>query len=160
LKKFKEFKEHLLELFDKPYPYRMKKGQIGRDGDNIAVFSAGSSKDDEVEVDLTFRMDKLYVNFIRGGRLDITGQGNASKILATVMDMVAKFVTSAIVDEIVIIVEVGQGSGARERIYRSLMNRHADKLGYKVFEWRKKADAPSGNDNIWFSLVRKDDILI
>jgi hypothetical protein len=154
----RRFREHLSELFDRPYPYRMSKGAIGREGENIAVFTTGSSKDDVVEVELTFRMDKLYVNFIRGGRLDITGQGNASKILATVMHLVEEFVASAIVDEIVIIVEIGQGSGARQRIYRSLMNRHADRLGYKVYEWVKKGDAPSGADNLHFSLVRKDDI--
>lgn len=152
------FKEHLRELFDKPYPYRMIRGDFGREGNNIGMFNVGSSRDDVVEVELTFRMDNLYVNFLRGGRLDITGQGHASKILATVMDMVKRFAESAFVAEIVIIVEVDQGSGARERIYRNLMNRYADKLGYKIYEWRRKADSPSGSDNIWFSLVRKDDI--
>lgn len=139
----------------------MTKGGFGKEGDNMGAFSVGDSKDDEVEVELTFYESKLYVNFLRGGRLDITGQGNASKILATVMEMVKRFVASALVEEVIIIVEEDGGSGARARIYRTLMKRYADRLGYDTFE--KGVGAPASNDKsrprdsrtLWFSLVRR-----
>lgn len=146
-----------MELFDRPYPYAMTKGSFGKEGDNIASFSIDPSKNDIVDVELQFRSDTLYVNFLRrqplgSERLDITGQGNAGRIFATVMDIVKRFVTSTIVDQIIIIA-MEEGSGARGRIYRMLLNKYADRMGYHFYETVKKS-----HGEIWFSLERKDDV--
>ena len=130
--------QEIAELFDRPFPYRMVRGGFGKVGDNVGVFSVDSSKNDEVEVELTFRDSRLFVNFLRGDdsrekTMELTGQGSAERVLATVMQMIEKFLESADVSQVVI-VTMKEENDSRQRVYRRLIGRYAQKMGYAAQE--------------------------
>jgi hypothetical protein len=146
----KNFLSYLTELLDRPFPYRVEKGGFGKEGQNTFLFSPGEG--DEVRVYLEYRVNILNVDFTRNGNLNLTGEGSAERILATVLELVRKFVEKSTPDEIRILAPI-EGSGARQRVYERMIRRNASKFGFELVGSRMK-----DREHWDFSLSHKDNV--
>jgi hypothetical protein len=146
----KNFLTYLNELLDRPFPYRAEKGGFGKEGQNTFLFSPGEG--DEVRVYLEYRVNILHVDFTRNGNLNLTGEGSAERILATVLELVQKFVEKEVPHEIRILAPI-EGSGARQRVYEKIISRNASRFGFELVSSRMK-----DRENWEFSLSHKDNV--
>ena len=149
------------EAFDKPYKFRKQelyKGYI------VYRFIA----DDKSEIDVLFKENEISddesswtVSFERGGKTTATGEGDAMRIFATVIEVLKDFTKKEKPQE------VGFGAwksssqlnlpaghpktkelGSREKLYKKLVQRYAGRMGYK---YTTKTDDMATD----FRLVRK-----
>ena len=72
--------------------------------------------------------------FARNDRFDVTGEGDAVRILATVLDTVKKFVEKNQPAEIKFLVDKDDEGGyeSRRKLYNRLVKRYAAELGYTL----------------------------
>lgn len=129
------FSQYIVEAFDKPYRYHMRK-----DGDEyVARFD--TDKGDPVDVYIEPYVNpedeiSWEVEFKRGGRQSVTGEGDAMRIFATVMDIMKKFIAKEKPQTIVFTAakeEEDYGKnirGSREKLYLRLAKKYVK--GYKV----------------------------
>jgi GNAT superfamily N-acetyltransferase len=118
------------EAFDKPYAFKWQRGDHG-DYDILVKLPDGSP------LSITFNHEgdnEWHVAFERGHSQDITGEGDAQRIFATVLTSIQKFIKkhkpqqltfSAIKD-----VEPNQNSESRAKLYNRLVDRYATSWGY------------------------------
>lgn len=138
-------KEFLLEVFDKPYPYdwsrfgttNYKARSILTDGTSLYVFFTSPSKHSE-DWDVDFERDFAY---------DITGQGDAPRIMATVLAALREFVS--IIKPKKLQFTAKDTEHSRLSLYDRLVSRYAQELGYTLF--RKHPV----EDQIQYELIRK-----
>jgi len=155
----RQFKKHfsaLTEAFDKPYRYTKKelfKGYI------VYRFFT----DDGSDVDVLFQENEIsddesvwHVLFERKGEMGVTGEGDAMRIFATVIDVLKDFTKKEKPQELAFsadkpawAVDAGKGQkGSREKLYKKMVQRYAGRLGYKY-----KIDSSSTATE--FRLVKK-----
>ena len=130
---------YLEEAFDKPYKFRRKKLYTG-------FYTYTFVADDKSEIDVLFREHELYhgsstwsVNFERNQRMDVTGEGDAMRIFATVIDILKDFVKKDKPEELLFSAEKPEWLrdkrngklGSREKLYKKLVQRYAGPMGYK-----------------------------
>lgn len=126
----KKFSQYIAEGFDKPYPVTVKKIddlEYGAnvnlpDGSDLSIEFTGIDWDDFVSWNIVFH---------RNGSVKVTGEGDAMRIFATVMDAVKKFIKKVKPEEIRFSASKEAGM-SRTRLYKKLIDRFARSLGYKV----------------------------
>ena len=146
----------LTEAFDKPYKFTKRelfKGYI------VYRFFT----DDKSDVDVLFKENEIsddetvwYVTFERKGEMSVTGEGDAMRIFATVIDIIKDFTKKEKPQELAFsadkpawLVDAGKGQkGSREKLYKKLVQRYAGRMGYKY-------SSTSSSSATEFSLVRK-----
>ena len=148
----------LTEAFDKPYRYTKKELYKG-----YIVYRFFT--DDGSDVDVLFQENEIsddgeesvwYVLFERKGELGVTGEGDAMRIFATVIDIIKDFTKKEKPQEMAFsadkpawAVDAGKGEkGSREKLYKKMVQRYAGRLGYKY-----KVDSSSTATE--FRLTRK-----
>jgi predicted chitinase len=139
----------IVEAFDKPYEIlRWEKGDFG-DIDAIArlddntflsiMFNKGVSKDSKEEA--------WSVEFYRNNSQEVTGEGDAQRVFATVISAMQTFIKKYKPNRITFTaskeVEQGQNAQSRARLYDSLVQRYARSWGFRAFR------ADTGNKVIY-----------
>ena len=139
----------IVEAFDKPYEIlRWEKGDFG-DVDAIArlddntflsiMFNKGVSKDSKEEA--------WSVEFYRNNSQEVTGEGDAQRVFATVISAMQTFIKKYKPNRITFTaskeVEQGQNAQSRARLYDSLVQRYARSWGFRAFR------ADTGNKVIY-----------
>jgi hypothetical protein len=158
----------LTEAFDKPYKYSLKKKQsnfwIGKfdlpDGGDITVYFEGMEWSD---VEMSWGVKFQRTNPKRkNASMDITGEGDAMRVFATVIEIIKEFLKKEKPQELNFAAhkpewmtdlphdhpdKKGQ-KGSREKLYKKLVQRYAGRMGYKY-------SSTSSSSATEFSLVRK-----
>jgi len=150
-------KQSVAEAFDKPYPLlRWEKGDYG-DVDAIArlddgtflsiMFNKGFSKGTKEEA--------WSVEFYRNNSQEVTGEGDAQRVFATVLSAIQTFIEKYKPNKIIFSaskeVDPGQNTESRARLYDSLVQRYAKSWGFRAFR------ADTGNKVI-YELSRKQPV--
>lgn len=136
------------EAFDQPYPVKWEKGEHG-DYDALATL------DDGTYLSIMFNNegdDEYQIEFHRNNSQAVTGEGDAQRIFATVLNAIQqflkveqpwRFIFSASKD-----VEPGQNSQSRAKLYDRLIQRYANVWGYDMYH-------EDHGDQITYELTRK-----
>jgi hypothetical protein len=138
----KTFKQHITELFEKPYPWKKKK-----EDDVTAVYQSATSAKDIIKVVFSKGylrgIDNLL--FTVAGNTDTTGGGDAFKIMSTVLDIIKDYIKNNDPDGIKFAANkdeyFGQDSEktqSREKLYNKMIERFAKKAGYVVYADKHK----------------------
>ena len=130
--------EFIVEAFTQPYPITWEKSEYGSydalarldDGSNLSInFNLESGGPEGMD-------EEWHVEFWRDNSLGVTGQGDAYKIFATVMQAIQEFIQEEQPETIVFSaskeVEPGQNPNSRASLYKRLVQRYAQSWGYKV----------------------------
>jgi hypothetical protein len=131
--------EFINEAFDQPYKIlRWEKGDYG-DVDAIArlddntflsiMFTKGFSQETKEEA--------WSVEFYRNNSQEVTGEGDAQRVFATVLSAVQTFIKKYKPNKVYFSaskeVEPGQNAQSRARLYDSLVQRYARAWGFRAF---------------------------
>ena len=118
------------EAFDQPYKSKWAKGEFG-DYDILVKLPDGSP------LSITFNHEgdnEWHVAFERGHSQDITGEGDAQRIFATVLATIQKFIKKHKPQQLTFSatkdVEPDQNSESRAKLYNRLVDRYATSWGY------------------------------
>jgi GNAT superfamily N-acetyltransferase len=124
--------EIITEAFDKPYAFNWSRGDHG-DYDVFVKLPDGSP------LNIAFNRegdDGWHVAFDRGHSQEITGEGDAQRIFATVLTSIQQFILKEEPDRLYFSaskdVEPGQNPTSRARLYERMVRRYANSLGYDV----------------------------
>ena len=143
--------EFLNESFNQPYPIRWEKSEHG-DYDALAKL------DDGTYLSIMFNNegdDEYQIEFHRNNSQAVTGEGDAQRVFATVLNAIQqflkveqpwRFIFSASKD-----VEPGQNSQSRARLYDRLIQRYAGAWGYDEYH-------EDHGDQITYELTRKKSV--
>ena len=122
--------EFLTEVFDRPYAYNWSRGDHG-DYDVFVKLPDGSplsiafNHEDE---------DTWHVAFDRGHSQEVTGEGDAQRIFATVLHSINQFIKKQQPEKLYFSaskeVEPGQNSESRANLYDRMVKRYASAWGY------------------------------
>jgi hypothetical protein len=123
--------EELLETFDKPYPLSWEEGT---DGDARAF----AKLPDGTTLLIMFNHEgneEYQVEFHRGNSLDVTGEGDAYKIFATVLHAIQKFIKERSPEMIFFSGEKGNTgtNPSRTKLYTRMVQKFARQLGYNTY---------------------------
>jgi len=125
--------ESVAEAFDQPYTTKTEKSDYG-DVDMLAKLPDGSN------LSIMFNNqgdDEWQVEFYRNNSQEVTGEGDAQRVFATVLTSIQKFIKkykpwrltfSANKD-----VQPGQNSESRAKLYNRLVQRYATAWGYEEY---------------------------
>jgi len=152
----KNFLTYITELFDRPFPYRAIRGGFGRSGQSIFVFETDGAESQRIRVILDLFAEKLDLSFTSDGSLELTGKGNAGRILATVLDILKKFLEHSTPDEITFIAPTD--SPARARVYERMVKRYLQGTEYELVKIHRKKIDHLNPDEIWFHISHKDNV--
>ncbi len=135
------------EAFDQPYRLRWEAGDYGDvdayakldDGNYLSImFNKGYNQD---------REEAWNVEFFRNNSQEVTGEGDAQRVFATVLSAIQKFIKKYKPNRIIFSaskeVEQGQNAQSRARLYDSLVQRYARAWGFRAFR------ADTGNKVIY-----------
>ena len=118
------------EAFDQPYKLKWEKGEHG-DVDALVKLPDGTP------LSIMFNhegMDNWQVEFYRNNSQELTSEGDAQRIFATVLNAIQKFVKKYKPNVIKFSaskqVEPGQSSESRAKLYDRLVQRYANSWGY------------------------------
>ena len=149
----------LRESFNRPYKFTKQKIMKGR-----IVYSF--TPDDKTKVEVIFKEDEISksesvwnVQFERNMRQDMTGEGDAMRIFATVISIIRDFTKSEKPQEMNFSavkpdwfeIELGDKpnvKSSREKLYKRMVQRFAPSMGYNY-----KVDSRKGATD--YRLVRK-----
>lgn len=126
------------EAFDQPYKLKWEKGDHG-DVDAIAKMDDGNY--------LSIMFNKGYsqgskeeawsVEFFRNNSQEVTGEGDAQRVFATVLSAIQTFIKKYKPNRVIFSaskeVEQGQNAQSRARLYDSLVQRYAKAWGFRAF---------------------------
>jgi len=122
----------LNELFDGPYEWHWK-------DQNDSVWRATATTDDGGRIGMEFGNvgnGRYYVDFIRNGSQNVTGEGDAFKVFATVLDALKELISAKNPKSIFFSAEKnpnrGQKMMSRINLYKRLVNRFASQHGFDV----------------------------
>jgi 8-oxo-dGTP pyrophosphatase MutT (NUDIX family)/GNAT superfamily N-acetyltransferase len=149
LKNIPANKQQVAEAFDQPYKIlRWEKGDFG-DVDAIARL------DDNTFLSIMFnkgfdqetKEEAWSVEFYRNNSQEVTGEGDAQRVFATVLSAIQTFIKKYTPNRITFSaskeVEQGQNAQSRARLYDSLVQRYARAWGFRAFR------ADTGNKVIY-----------
>jgi len=148
----KNFLTYITELFDRPFPYRAIRGGFGEHGVSVFSFKTDSEDYQEIEVNLDFSDGRLDVNFTSNESLELTGKGNAGRILATVMEILLKFMKEAEPPSVKFV--AATDSPARARVYEKMVNRYLKGSDYMVDRIKRVKTRPTIDDEVHFYIER------
>jgi hypothetical protein len=134
----KTFKEFIKEAFDKPYPYRLKYKPSVEEYEAVLKLKDGSKLVIYISKQIESRKTYWVVDFLRDGKMGVTGGGDQMRIFATVISVIEEFIKKESADEIRFSAEKsddedekGVKVGSREKLYTRLVKRFSDRMGYK-----------------------------
>jgi hypothetical protein len=135
------------EAFDQPYRLKWEAGDYGDidalakldDGTYLSImFNKGYNQDKE---------EAWNVEFYRNNSQEVTGEGDAQRVFATVLSAIQKFIKKYKPNRVIFSaskeVEQGQNAQSRARLYDSLVQRYARAWGFRAFR------ADTGNKVIY-----------
>jgi hypothetical protein len=139
------------ETFDQPYKLKWEKSEHG-DYDALATL------DDGTYLSIMFNNEfknNWMVEFYRNNSQQVTGEGDAQRVFATVLTAIAQFIKKKKpVSLFFSAVKEDDPKGSRAKLYNTLVNRYANKLGYSLttrnddrgmsFKLTKKVNEASG----------------
>ena len=127
----------VVEAFDQPYKLKWEKGDYGDvdayakmdDGNYLSImFNKGYNQDKE---------EAWSVEFFRNNSQEVTGEGDAQRVFATVLSAIQTFIKKYKPNRIIFSaskeVEQGQNAQSRARLYDSLVQRYARAWGFRAF---------------------------
>jgi opacity protein-like surface antigen len=121
-------KPGVAESLDQPYRIKWERSPFG-DLDAIATLEDGSN----LLIMFNNEADQWRVEFYRGDRQDITGEGDAQRIFATVLKAIREFIRRKKPTSIVFgSVKEIDPRGSRTRLYDRMVQRYATDLGYTL----------------------------
>jgi hypothetical protein len=98
------------------------------------VAVAHDSKDNDIEISFTPMHDDFNIinfDFTRGGSYEVTGEGEAGKIFATVIKAFQEYLKAIKPDYILF---SGKGD-SRTKIYRNIIKRFSNRFGYNQINY-------------------------
>jgi len=126
------------EAFDQPYRLRWEGGDYGDvdaiakmdDGNYLSImFNKGFSQETKEEA--------WSVEFYRNNSQEVTGEGDAQRVFATVLSAIQTFIKKYKPNKVYFSaskeVEQGQNAQSRARLYDSLVQRYARSWGFRAF---------------------------
>ena len=117
--------EFISEAFDQPYPIQWEESDYG-DYDALATLPDGTYLNIMFEHVTPYEVN---ISFWRNNSLEVTGEGDAQRIFATVLIAIQKFLTMEQPSNITFSaskeVEPGQNSESRAKLYNRMVNRYA-----------------------------------
>ena len=120
------------ESFDQPYPIQWEQSDYG-DYDALATLPDGTYLNIMFEHVTPYEVN---ISFWRNNSLEVTGEGDAQRIFATVLIAIQKFLTMEQPSNITFSaskeVEPGQNSESRAKLYNRMVNRYAAAWGYRA----------------------------
>ena len=135
-REFAEFKQDVSETFDQPYKIKSEKSAYG-DVDMMAKLPDGTYLNIMFNNHHYNGDDVWEVDFYRNNRQDVTGEGDAQRIFATVLNAIQKFVKKYKPDRLKFLadkdVHSGRNGESRAKLYDRLVQRYARAWGYRVF---------------------------
>ena len=145
---YQPIKDDVNEAFDQPYRLRWEHGDYGDvdaiakmdDGNYLSImFNKGFSQGTKEEA--------WSVEFFRNNSQEVTGEGDAQRVFATVLSAIQKFIKKYKPNRVIFSaskeVEQGQNAQSRARLYDSLVQRYARAWGFRAFR------ADTGNKVIY-----------
>lgn len=145
----------LNEAFDQPYSLTWEESPDGSSYDALATLADGTSLSIMFNLEYNGTGDEeWHVEFWRNHSLNVTGEGDAYRIFATVLTAIQKFIQvqkpwrlifSASKD-----VEPGQNAQSRSNLYDSLVARYARAWGYDAYN-------EDHGDQVTYELTRLGD---
>jgi len=126
-------KEFIVEAFDQPYSTDIEKSESGSydvlaklpDGSNLSIMF-NNEGDDEWQVE-----------FYRSNSQAVTGEGDAQRIFATVLNAIQQFIKEHQPKRLTFSaskeVDPGQSTQSRSKLYDRLVQRYAKSAGYRAF---------------------------
>jgi len=140
------------EAFDQPYKLKWEPSDYGDvdaiarmdDGNYLSImFNKGFSQDTKEEA--------WSVEFYRNNSQEVTGEGDAQRVFATVLSAIQTFIKKYKPNKVYFSaskeVEQGQNAQSRASLYDTLVQRYARALGFKAFR------ADTGN-KVMYELTR------
>ena len=125
-----KLKKPVKEGFDQPYPFKWEKSDYG-DYDALAILGDGTYLSIMFEHTTPYEVN---VSFWRNNSLEVTGEGDAQRIFATVLAAIQEFLKMEQPANISFSaskeVEPGQNSLSRAKLYNRLVQRYASAWGY------------------------------
>jgi hypothetical protein len=103
---------------------------LDMDARNTQVFA---TKVDDAYIELTYKRifpADVYIEFTRGGRLGVTGEGNQNKIFGAVINHIKKWVDKNNPFKIIFSALKLYGDTSRSNLYRRMIQRFASQNGY------------------------------
>ena len=124
--------EFVAEAFDNPYKMKWEQSEYG-DSDALVKLPDGTYLSIMFEHTTPYEVN---ISFWRNNSLEVTGEGDAQRIFATVLAAIQKFlkreqpanITFSASKE----VEPGQNSESRAKLYNRMVQRYAVAWGYTV----------------------------
>lgn len=121
--------QSVAEAFNQPYKTKTEKSDYG-DVDMLAKLPDGTN----LSIMFNHEGDNEWqVEFYRDNSQEITGQGDAQRIFATVLASIQKFVKKYQPDVIKFSAEKSNSSDSRSSLYDRLVARFAQQLGYNDY---------------------------
>ncbi len=125
-------REFVTEAFDQPYPIKWEKSEHG-DYDALATLNDGTYLSIMFEHTTPY---EVQISFWRNNSLEVTGEGDAQRIFATVLVAIQEFLKIEQPANIAFSaskeVEPGQNSESRSKLYNRLVQRYAAAWGYNA----------------------------
>lgn len=139
--------ETVVESFNQPYPVKVQQSPEGQDYEGYVKLPDGTG----MEILFTDHGGIWDMEFHRGGSQDITGEGDAFRIFATMISAVKQFVKMERPRTVSFTAtkEPEQGnSQSRAKLYDRMVDKFAASMGYKAL-------ITDGGTEVEFELVRK-----
>lgn len=140
--------EQVSEAFDDPYRIKWEKSDFG-DWDALATLSDGTY------LNIMFNNEgdeEWQVEFHRNHSQEVTGEGDAQRVFATVLTAIQQFIKKEHPWRIIFSakqeVEPGQYNPSRSKLYNSLVRRYANLWGYDEYY-------EDQGDQVVYELTRK-----
>jgi len=148
----KSLKQYITEAFDKPYRWQLK-----QDDEIQAKYQSVTDAGDKLKVTFSKGWSRGIDNiiFTVAGETGITGEGDAFRIMATVLDIIKDYIVNHEPKGMKFTANKEEYFGvdskeaqSREKLYTKMIERFAKKAGYQV-----KLDKNKYSTN--YKLIRK-----
>ena len=132
----KSLKQYITEAFDKPYRWQLK-----QDDEIQAKYQSVTDAGDKLKVTFSKGWSRGIDNiiFTVAGETGITGEGDAFRIMATVLDIIKDYIVNHEPKGMKFTANKEEYFGvdskeaqSREKLYTKMIERFAKKAGYKV----------------------------
>ena len=128
-----ELRQGVTESLDQPYRIKWTRSMHG-DYDALATL------DDGTYLSIMFNKESKnnwMVEFYRNNRQEVTGEGDAQRVFATVLTAIAQFIEKKKPASLFFsAVKEDDPKGSREKLYDRLVQRYAGSLGYTIHQGR------------------------
>ena len=132
----KTFKQYIEEAFDKPYPYKLKYVASRDEYNSIVTLKDKTKLIVKIVKQIEPRKEYWEVDFMRGGSMGLSGEGDQMRVFATVISMIKEFVKREKPEEIRFGAEKTPDedrkdvTGSREKLYSRMTKKFANEMGY------------------------------